>query len=214
MYHMFNHRIQRLTVQNSVTTTPPIECRIPHHSSSINSNLSPTYYRNASVESSVADSKASIEYIQSLNPTGTIVRPIVTPRFTPSCTSECLSAIGKLARDEDAYIQTHISKNVNKIALVHKLFLDAKSYADIYETLGLLGAKTILAHAVYLSAEERNTIKQSGSKISHYPASNTAITSGCCPVHTLLDKGHVIGLGTDVSGRFHPSILENVRHAI
>jgi guanine deaminase len=70
----------------------------------MNSDLSPTYYRDASVESSVADSKASVEYIRSFNPTGTIVRPIVTPRFAPSCTSECLSAIGKLARDEDAYV--------------------------------------------------------------------------------------------------------------
>jgi len=33
-------------------------------------------------------------------------------------------------------------------------------------------------------------------------------------VRTLLNEGHTIGLGTDVSGGFHPSILENVRQAI
>lgn len=34
------------------------------------------------------------------------------------------------------------------------------------------------------------------------------------PIRELLDEGHTIGLGTDVSGGFHPSILENVRHAV
>jgi guanine deaminase len=180
----------------------------------MNSDLSPSYYRDTSVSSSVADSKASIDYIRSIDPSGAIVRPIVTPRFAPSCTSDCLTAIGKLAKDEDAYVQTHISENVHEIALVQELFPESKSYTDVYSTHGLLSPKTILAHAVHLTAEERATIKASKSKISHCPASNTAITSGCCPVRTLLDEGHTIGLGTDVSGGFHPSILENVRQAI
>lgn len=180
----------------------------------MNSDLSPDYYRDASVESSVADSKASIDYIRSIDPSGAVVRPIVTPRFAPSCTTDCLSAIGKLAKDEDAYVQTHISENKGEIALVQELFPTSKSYTDVYHTHGVLGEKTILAHAVHLSPEERKTIKETGSKISHCPASNTAITSGCCPVRTLLDEGHTIGLGTDVSGGFHPSILENVRQAI
>jgi guanine deaminase len=180
----------------------------------MNSELSPEYYRDASVEASVRDSHASIAYIRSIDPAGDIVRPIVTPRFAPSCTSDCLKAIGQLARDEDVYVQTHISENVNECALVQELFPESESYTHVYEMNGLLGEKTILAHAVHLSQEERDTIKEKGAKISHCPASNTAITSGCCPVRTLLDEGHTIGLGTDVSGGFHPSILENVRQAI
>jgi guanine deaminase len=180
----------------------------------MNSDLSPEYYRDASVEASVRDSQASIEYIRSIDPAGEIVRPIVTPRFAPSCTSECLGAIGKLAQEQDVYVQTHISENKGEIALVQELFPESRSYTHVYETHGLLGDKTILAHAVHLSQEGRDTIREKGSKISHCPASNTAITSGCCPVRTLLDEGHTIGLGTDVSGGFHPSILENVRQAI
>ncbi|KAJ4313426.1 hypothetical protein N0V94_006964 [Neodidymelliopsis sp. IMI 364377] len=180
----------------------------------MNSDLSPEYYRDSSVETSVADSKASIDYIRSIDPTGSIVRPIVTPRFAPSCTAENLTAIGQLAKEQDTYIQTHISENKGEIALVQDLFPDSKSYTDVYHTHGLLTPKTILAHAVHLSDEERRTILQQGSSIAHCPCSNTAITSGCAPIRSLLDEGHTIGLGTDVSGGFHPSILENVRHAI
>jgi len=180
----------------------------------MNSNLSPEYYRDASTESSVRDSKASIAYIRSIDPTGEIVKPIITPRFAPSCTSDCLSAISQLAKNADTHIQTHISENKNECALVKELFPDSTSYTDVYDSHGLLTPKMILAHAVHLSREERDVIKARGSKISHCPASNTAITSGCCPVRTLLDEGHTVGLGTDVSGGFHPSILENVRQAI
>ncbi|CAO2647948.1 Nn.00g088700.m01.CDS01 [Neocucurbitaria sp. VM-36] len=180
----------------------------------MNSDLSPEYYRDESTETSVRDSKASIDYIRSIDPEGEIVKPIVTPRFAPSCTSDCLSAIGQLAKETDSHIQTHISENKGEIALVQELFPQSKSYTDVYDTHGLLTPKTILAHAVHLSAEERKTILEHKSKISHCPASNTAITSGCAPIRELLNEGHTIGLGTDVSGGFHPSILENVRQAV
>ncbi|KAF2687556.1 guanine deaminase [Lentithecium fluviatile CBS 122367] len=176
--------------------------------------LSPEYYRDESIESAVADSKASIEYIRDIDPKGDIVKPIITPRFAPSCTADCLSALGKLAKDTDAHVQTHISENTSEIALVRELFPNSTSYTNVYDTANLLTPKTILAHAVHLSQEERKVIKARQAKISHCPASNTALTSGCCPVRELLDAGLTIGLGTDVSGGFSPSILEEVRQAI
>lgn len=180
----------------------------------MNSTLSPEYYRDESTEASIQDSKASIDYIRSIDPNGDIVKPIITPRFAPSCTPDCLTAMGNLAKATDTHIQTHISENKGEIALVQHLFPTAKNYADVYDTHGLLTPKTILAHAVHLTASERTTILARNCKISHCPASNTAITSGCAPIRDLLDEGHTIGLGTDVSGGFHPSVLENVRQCV
>ncbi|KAF2473320.1 guanine deaminase [Lindgomyces ingoldianus] len=176
--------------------------------------MSPEYYRDASVSDAVKDSKASIDYIRSIDPSGDIVKPIITPRFAPSCTAECLAGLGQLAKETGTSIQTHISENKPEVQLVRELFPESKSYTDVYDTAGLLTPKTILAHAVHLSAEEVQTLKQSGTKISHCPASNTALTSGCAPVRQLLDVGLTVGLGTDVSGGFSPSILEECRQAI
>jgi len=83
----------------------------------------------------------------------------------------------------------------------------------VYDNHGLLGPKTILAHAVHLSEEEVDLIKERDSKISHCPASNSAITSGTAKVRWLLNKGVEVGLGTDMSGGYSPSILEAVRQA-
>ncbi|KAF2852425.1 guanine deaminase [Plenodomus tracheiphilus IPT5] len=180
----------------------------------MNSDLSPEYYRDESTQTSFNDSKASIDYIRSIDPNGDIVKPIITPRFAPSCTADCLAAMGNLAKATNSHIQTHVSENKGEIELVKQVFPDAKSYADVYDKHGLLTPKTILAHCVHLTPEERKTILERKSKISHCPASNTAITSGCAPIRDLLNEGHTIGLGTDVSGGFHPSILENVRQSI
>ncbi|KAL1610345.1 hypothetical protein SLS60_002011 [Paraconiothyrium brasiliense] len=176
--------------------------------------LSPDYYRDESVERAVRDSQACIDYVRSIDAAGSIVRPIITPRFAPSCTAPCLAGLGKLAQETDAFIQTHVSENTSECELVKELFPDSASYTHVYEEAALLTPKTILAHAIHLSPEERKLIKERGSKISHCPASNTALTSGCCPVRELLNEGLTIGLGTDVSGGFSPSILEEVRHAI
>lgn len=180
----------------------------------MNSTLSPDYYRDADLATAIADSKASIDYIRSIDPSGTIVQPIVTPRFAPSCTADCLSALGALAKKENAHIQTHISENKSEIQLVKELFPDAQSYTDVYDKHNLLTSKTILAHAVHLSQPERETVKARGAKISHCPASNTALTSGAAPVREFLDMGLTVGLGTDISGGFSPSILEECRQAI
>lgn len=98
--------------------------------------------------------------------------------------------------------------------MVKELFPDSKHYTDVYDRAGLLTERTILAHCVHLSEDEKAVIKARDAKISHCPASNTAITSGTAKVRELLEAGLTVGLGTDVSGGYSPSILEEVRQAI
>lgn len=176
--------------------------------------MSPTYYRDESVETAVAHTEACISHIRSIDPGHALITPVITPRFAPSCTTPVLAELGKLHKETQYPVQTHISENKSEIELVRELFPDSKHYTDVYDQAGLLSPKTILAHCVHLSLEEKTVIKARESKISHCPASNTAITSGTAKVRELLDFGLTVGLGTDVSGGYSPSILEEVRQAI
>ncbi|KAH0845374.1 putative guanine deaminase [Fonsecaea pedrosoi] len=173
----------------------------------------PDYYRDESTEQTIANTKASIEYCRSLDPSGELVAHIITPRFAPSCLPETLSQLGTLAKEEDLRVQTHISENLNEVKWVQELFPDQSSYAGVYDHHGLLTPRTILAHAVHLSQEEMQLVRQRKTKISHCPASNSALGSGLCPVRALLDEGIEVGLGTDISGGYSPSILDAVRNA-
>ena len=173
----------------------------------------PDYYRDEGPEDSIQKTNECIAFCKKLDPSGEIVAPILTPRFAPSCMSETLAALGRLAKEEDCRIQTHISENVKELELVKEMFAKQDSYAEVYDVYGLLTSKTILAHAVHLSNEEIELVKTRGAKVSHCPASNAALGSGTCAVRKLLDQGIDVGLGTDVSGGYSPSVLDAVRQA-
>ncbi|KAF9500518.1 Metallo-dependent hydrolase [Pleurotus eryngii] len=179
---------------------------------------SPDYYVEPSPEASVAGARELITYIRSLPPsphtTTPLVHPILTPRFAISCTSPLLSSLQSLALSDPALaIQTHISENPSEIAFTLSLFPNASSYAQVYDSFSLLRENTILAHAVHLQDEEKQLIKERKAGISHCPTSNFNLSSGVAPVGDLLDRGIKVGLGTDVSGGFSPSILTAVQHA-
>jgi guanine deaminase len=175
----------------------------------------PNYYRDASPEASLASTQATVSHIQSLDPTGETVAPIITPRFAPACSRPALKQHSALAASHTPplHIQTHISENQSEIALVNDVFPDCDGYADVYDSFGLLTPRTILAHAVHLTEAEKDVLRARGAKVSHCPTSNSALGSGLCPVRELVEAGLTVGLGTDVSGGYSPSILEQVRQA-
>ena len=180
-----------------------------------NPEFCPEYYRDNSAAETVEATRKTIARIHSLDPTGRLVKPIVTPRFAPSCTHTTSALLKELVNSytPPLHIQTHISENTAEVELVRSAFPNSPNYASVYDQLGLLTRRTILAHGVYLEPEERGLIKARDAKISHCPVSNSALGSGICPVRSLLDEGITVGLGTDVSGGYSPSVLEAVRHA-
>ena len=175
--------------------------------------LSPDFYRDETAEQSLKNTQASINYIRSIDPNFSLLCPIITPRFAPSCSSELLTQLGKLAKSSNLPIQTHMSENVAEVALVKELFPEHQSYAHVYDAHGLLTDRTILAHCVHISPDEVNLCAERGAGIAHCPISNTGLTSGEAKVRWIIEGGVKVGLGTDCSGGYSPSILESARQA-
>lgn len=178
-----------------------------------NHDQCPSYYVDESAESGLNKTKSTIEYIHTLDSNGTLINPIITPRFAISCSNDSLDGLGALAASYNPplHIQTHISETTSEVDLVHQLFPEAASYADVYDKAHLLTSRTILAHGVHLTPDERKLIRERGSKIAHCPSSNSALGSGIAIVRAMLNDGLTVGLGTDVSGGYSPSILEAAR---
>lgn len=177
----------------------------------------PPDYRDEDAAEGLARTRECVAHARRVDPRGELVRPIVTPRFAPSCTAASMSALGALAREEGLAVQTHVSENRGEIELVASLFPaetgGGRGYAGVYDAFGLLSDRTILAHAVHLSESEAALVAARGAKVSHCPCSNSAITSGAARVRWLLGKGVDVGLGTDVSGGYSPSVLDAARQA-
>ncbi|KAG5984310.1 hypothetical protein E4U55_005281 [Claviceps digitariae] len=175
--------------------------------------LCPDYYRDESPEASLHASKETIAHIDEIDPGYQLVSPILTPRFAPACSNDAMDGLTKIQKEKSLLVQTHISENKGEIQLVKDMFPEASSYAAVYDNHGLLTAKTVLAHAVHLTETEAALISQRESKVSHCPCSNSALTSGEARVRWMWEKGIDIGLGTDMSGGYSPSILEAARQA-
>jgi len=143
-----------------------------------------------------------------------LVRPVITPRFVPTCSRELMKGLGQLAKKHNLHIQTHLAENLRECDWVAALEPDCSNYTQVYEASDLLGKKTILAHCCHLNDDEVQTIKRNGSGVSHCPNSNFSLKSGVCDVRRLKDAGVKVGLGTDCSGGYSPSMLNSMRHAV
>ena len=142
-------------------------------------------------------------------------KPIITPRFVPSCTAQLMTALGELAKRYDLPVQSHLSENINEIKWVKELHPDCDTYSDVYDRFGLFGQRpTLMAHCVYLTDSEMDLVRERGVLAVHCPQSNINISSGIAPVRRMLDKSIKIGLGTDVAGGFSISMFRAVADAI
>ena len=144
-----------------------------------------------------------------------LVRPIITPRFVPSCTPELLKACGQLASTYQLPVQSHLSENVSEIAWVAELEPESKNYGDAYNRYGLFGqTPTIMAHCVWTKGEELELMKRNGVMVAHCPTSNLNLSSGLAPVRALLAEGLRIGLGSDISGGHDLNMFRMLVYAI
>ena len=128
------------------------------------------------------------------------VRPIITPRFTPSCTDELMAALGKLARERELYVQSHLSENTREIEWVRELHPDCKQYWETYDKYGLWKDHTVMAHCVHSDQRERAAIRDAGVVVVHCADSNVNICSGLCPVRQMVNEGLWVTLGSDIAG--------------
>jgi len=144
-----------------------------------------------------------------------LVKPIITPRFAPTCTEELLQGLNDLANKYKAPIQSHLNENTSEILWVKELFPSSKNYASVYDDFRLFGQhKTVMAHCVYCNDDEIDLMARNGVYAAHCPYSNYNLSSGIMPVRKFLDKGVSIGLASDISGGSSLSIPSVIRGTI
>lgn len=171
---------------------------------------SPDYLCERSAEESLESTRAWLRAIE-----GRFRRtlPILTPRFTPSCTDALMKGLGKLRGELSLPVQSHLSENVSEIAWVRELCPWSGCYGDTYDRFGLLRG-AVMAHCVHSSEEEIALLKRTDAFIAHCPQSNTNLASGIAPIRRYLSQGLNVGLGTDVAGGANLSMFRAAADAI
>jgi guanine deaminase len=138
----------------------------------------------------------------------------VTVRFAVTSTPPQLAmAGGLLARHAGLYLQTHVAENRDEVRWVARLFPHARSYLDVYDQAGLLNERAVLAHGIWLDAQDRARLRDSGAQIAFCPSSNLFLGSGLFDWPAAIAAGHQVSLATDVGGGTSLSMLRTAADA-
>ena len=166
-------------------------------------------YLQDTAESSYRDSRALIETWH--KKPGTRLHYAVTPRFAPTSTEQQLTFAGKLLDEfSDVYMQSHLAENRHECAWVQELFPWSKSYLDVYDRFGLMRARSIFAHCIFLNDADRVRMANVGAAMSFCPTSNLFLGSGLFDADAARKNDVKVGLGTDVGGGTSFSLLRTL----
>ena len=148
----------------------------------------PGYLREISTNQAIRDTE---RWVMQSRERFSHTKPILTPRFIPSCTDDLMYALSRLRAKYDLPVQSHLSENYSEIAWIRELCPRSKNYGDAYEQFGMFGGgyPCIMAHCVHSNEDEQALMKKNGVFIAHSPESNMNLASGVAPINKFLDNG-------------------------
>lgn len=158
----------------------------------------------------------TIEWIEEAKRRFHKIKPILAPRFIPTCSDSLMKNLAELQEKYQLPMQSHLSENIGEINWVQELCPNTKFYGEAYEQFGMFGNRypSVMAHCVHSTDEEMQLMAKRNVFIAHCPQSNTNLSSGVAPIRKYLDMGIKMGLGSDVAGGFDLSILRAMADAV
>ena len=112
-----------------------------------------------------------------------------------TCSKKTLVQADEISRSFHVPLQIHLSETETEVHEIKRK--TGKRPVHYLHELGLLSPNLIGAHGIHLDNGEIDCLSETGAKLVHVPESNMKLGSGICRVHELLQKGIVIGIGTD-----------------
>ena len=126
-------------------------------------------------------------------------RPLVAATFglhaSLTLSDETLRACVEAASGLDTGFHIHVAEH--EADEEDSLRKTGKRVVERLEALGILGPKTIVAHAVHVNAAERAILKRTGTWVSHQPRSNMNNGVGAAAIDTMAQGGINLALGND-----------------
>ena len=112
-----------------------------------------------------------------------------------SCADETIREAAALARRFDTGIHLHCAESRGNVAST-RTRTGVSPIAQL-DALGALGPMTVLAHCVWVDADDTAMLAARGSSVAHCPHANLKLGSGIAPVPAMRAAGVRVSLATD-----------------
>jgi len=134
------------------------------------------------------------------------------PHAPYTCPPDYLLKVVDLAHELHAEIHTHLSETQGEVENIRKQY--GKSPIAWMDELGILDCGCLAAHCVWVDDDDLAIMAAKHVRVAHNPGSNLKLASGFAPIQKMLEKGIVVGLGTDgASSNNNLDMLEEMRLA-
>ena len=124
-----------------------------------------------------------------------LVTATLAPHAPYTVSDDPFEKILMLSDELDLPVHIHLHETTNEIK--HSLENYGKRPIARLQDLNLLGPNLLAVHLTQIEDEEIDMLTEHGVSAVHCPQSNMKLASGFCPVNKLLDKGMIVGIGTD-----------------
>ena len=108
-----------------------------------------------------------------------------------------LAEMGEFSKLENWPLVIHVSESLWEQEEIKKRY--NKTPVQHLHNLGVTGDKSLFVHCVQVNSKDLEIMAKTGTSLSYNPESNMKLSNGIAPVHFALEKGVVVGLGTDGS---------------
>src|SRR5262249_20656888 len=111
---------------------------------------------------------------------GSRIRVSLAPRFILSCSERMWRDVTQASRDEALLVHTHLAESPTEGGEVKAAV--GSHAAPYFAAQGVLSARFVGAHGVWLDDEELQLMKRSEAALVHCPGSNLKLGSGIADV--------------------------------
>lgn len=142
-------------------------------------------------------------------------KPILTPRFAPTCSFELLRGLGRLGAKYAVGMQTHLVESRWEAAEALRLNPECGSDTGIYAKAGLLdNGPVIAAHFIFPTDEDIRLLKQCGGYAVQCPDATVNVIAGIMKTAALSDQGVKLALGSDIAGGHLPGVYTQAARSV
>ena len=127
-----------------------------------------------------------------------------SPRTSLRFSERLMRGAAALANMFKCYLQTHVADSGDEMDEFHNRYPDQIDEVELFQQMGVLGSRTILAHGAFLDPHQRREIAQSATSLVNCPTANLFRESGLIDYFVRNAAGIRMALGSSIGGGFEP----------